>query len=106
MSDMVKCPRCGYKMKYQKDFRDQVKGQYEKAFQPWSPEDDQQLAKAVQSGEQLLTLVQAFKRQPSAIKRRVELLGLELQPVKTGGSVNTTWQQKEQQDLSTLQKKE
>jgi hypothetical protein len=78
----MQCPRCGWILNNMtKDKAAQIKTSYGKAFAPWSPEDDKRLQELVEAGKNNLEMSQQLARQPSAIKRRIELLGLKRTPI-------------------------
>jgi len=51
---------------------------YPKAFLPWTPQDDEQLSHMAAAGKTLVDMAKALQRQPTAIKRRIDLLGAQM----------------------------
>lgn len=74
--DLNRCPRCGYRLNIKG--RDEMKKDYPNAFQSWKPAEDERLEQVCRGGEEttLLGLARDFGRQPTAILRRIEKLGL------------------------------
>ncbi|MCD7445629.1 hypothetical protein K4B79_46575 [Streptomyces lincolnensis] len=56
---------------------DEVRKQYPKAYERWTPEDDQLLLRLHTSGSGVDELTERFARQPSAIRSRLAKLGME-----------------------------
>ncbi|MFE3032669.1 hypothetical protein ACFXKY_13610 [Streptomyces canus] len=56
---------------------DEVRKQYPKAYERWTPEDDQLLLRLHTSGSGVDELAERFARQPSAIRSRLAKLGME-----------------------------
>ena len=50
--------------------------QHENAYRPWTPEDDDELARRHAAGESIETLATDFQRKPSAIRSRLNRLGV------------------------------
>jgi hypothetical protein len=74
----LKCPRCGLPLKYQG--HKELQENFPKAWEPWKPEDDRELEALVAVGTSILNMAEAFGRQPGAIRKRIEKLGLEYHP--------------------------
>ena len=99
----VICPRCKYKIKTDNKFQAEIKGDYPNAFKPWKPEHDMRLGELFALGTPILSICKELGRQPSAIKRRVELLGLEVRSVQVPDkSPEEVWIEKEQADLNAV----
>jgi len=84
-----KCPRCGWKISTLDPAK--VKGiqqDYPNAFSPWTREQDVQLQKLVKEGVSLVDMVETLGRQPSAIRKRITLLGLDVVKAKPKEPVN------------------
>ncbi|MEU7102806.1 hypothetical protein AB0A66_31360 [Streptomyces longwoodensis] len=61
-----------------RDDSEAIRKQFPNAYQPWSPEDDDQLLALYRGGSRDFDdLGQTFGRQPSAIRSRLAKLGLE-----------------------------
>ncbi|WP_159056384.1 hypothetical protein [Streptomyces sp. DSM 15324] len=56
---------------------DEVRKQYPKAYERWTPEDDQLLLRLHTSGSGVDELAERFARQPNAIRSRLAKLGME-----------------------------
>lgn len=78
----MRCPRCGWNVGPEKGFMKDVTKAYSKAFKPWSPEDDQALVDGAREAVDIVSLAKQLQRQPTAILRRAEKLGLVLTPSK------------------------
>jgi hypothetical protein len=50
---------------------------YPRAFSPWTQQDDEKLAELMARGTAMLMICKELQRQPTAIKRRMELLGMK-----------------------------
>jgi len=68
-----RCPRCGWKLG-NKQFTNEVRQSYPRAYAPWKPEEDKKLGALVVEQAGLPEMVEALGRQPSAILRRIEML--------------------------------
>lgn len=55
---------------------DKIRQKYPRAYVKWSREEDENLQKEYASGQQIGSLAQRFERQPSAIRSRLQKLGL------------------------------
>ena len=64
----------------QRDDREQVvaraRGRNPKAFEPWTPSEEEDVRRRFQAGEQVETIARAHNRSPKAIQMRLERLGL------------------------------
>ncbi len=103
LNTLVKCPRCGYRLQQSSEFTNKIKKEYPNAFLPWKAKEDIQLRELVEKGADMLTIAEAIGRQPTAIKRRIELMGFKPLPKSKSDSI-TTWEAKEQEDLKRLEK--
>jgi hypothetical protein len=77
----ITCPRCGWRMRDRVEELKQRLGEegYPNAFKVWTSEEDMKLEQAVREGASMVVLAKMFGRPPTAIRRRLTLLGLELQ---------------------------
>jgi hypothetical protein len=55
---------------------DKIRQKYPRAYVKWSREEDENLQQEYASGQQIGSLAQRFERQPSAIRSRLQKLGL------------------------------
>lgn len=63
----------GYRPKTQNE---KIRQKYPRAYVKWSQDEDENLKKEYASGQQIDELAQRFQRQPSAIRSRLQKLGL------------------------------
>ncbi|MEG4089746.1 hypothetical protein [Microcoleus sp. Pol12B4] len=63
----------GYRPKTQNE---KIRQKYPRAYVKWSQDEDENLKKEYASGQQIGELAQRFQRQPSAIRSRLQKLGL------------------------------
>lgn len=78
---MPRCPRCGYNVGLSGLDRDKaqaIRKDYPNAFSPWTREQDKLLASMVESKESVIAIANALSRQPSAIIKRISILGLDV----------------------------
>lgn len=76
----VRCPRCGWRFRpfsRKKAAEEAEEIGYSNAFKPWRPEEDKELAVLWKEGTEILEIAGILKRQPSAILKRLKLLGLK-----------------------------
>ncbi|MEG4576729.1 hypothetical protein QUA56_29235 [Microcoleus sp. N3A4] len=66
-------PKNGYRPKTQNE---KIRQKYPRAYVKWSQDEDENLKKEYASGQQIGELAQRFQRQPSAIRSRLQKLGL------------------------------
>ncbi|HSF74802.1 MAG TPA: hypothetical protein VLA84_13475 [Microcoleus sp.] len=66
-------PKNGYRPKTQNE---KIRQKYPRAYVKWSQDEDENLKKEYASGQQIDELAQRFQRQPSAIRSRLQKLGL------------------------------
>lgn len=66
-------PKNGYRPKTQNE---KIRQKYPRAYVKWSQDEDEKLKKEYASGQQIEELAQRFQRQPSAIRSRLQKLGL------------------------------
>ena len=104
LSSYVVCPRCRYKIPQHKHFTEQIKEDYKKAFSPWKPEDDQKLMEMVAGKASIPMICKELQRQPSAIKRRIELLSYTVAVPEVKKPVAESWETQEKQELERLKK--
>ena len=72
------CPRCGYKIStLTKGKASKIRESYPRSFLPWTPAEDHDLEVLVMKNTSILNMTGALGRQPNAIRRRIELLGLK-----------------------------
>jgi hypothetical protein len=64
----------------------EVRRQYPNAYLPWTAESDAALLAAYQSGHDVAALAGTFGRQPSAIRSRLNRLGVNAPAVQSGGT--------------------
>lgn len=78
-----RCPRCGFFLSTVD--AEGVKKEWKNAFKPWSREEMTSLVEKVSSGmyleQDILKLADEFERPPTAISKRMAILGLRF-PVK------------------------
>jgi hypothetical protein len=75
----MRCPRCGWKIAgLTKEKVSEMRESYPKAFSPWTPKDDETLAKMAQEGKSVIEMVQALSRQPTAILKRMSVLNISI----------------------------
>jgi DNA-directed RNA polymerase specialized sigma24 family protein len=55
----------------------QIKERHRRAYERWTPEEDASLRQQHAEGRSMGELAEAFQRQPSAIRSRLQRLGLE-----------------------------
>lgn len=55
----------------------QIKERYPRAYEPWTPEEEASLRKQHAEGHSMAQIAAAFQRQSSAIRSRLQRLGLE-----------------------------
>lgn len=82
---MQKCPRCGYRI--QSPAHKELQRSFPKAFTPWLPADDGALLKMTQEGWNILSIAEELQRQPTAVLKRIEKLGLT-PPLKVEAGVS------------------
>lgn len=104
LSSYVVCPRCRYKIPQHKHFTNQIKEDYAKAFSPWKPEDDQRLMELVAEKASIPSICNELQRQPSAIKRRIELLSYTVAVPEVVKPAPQNWEAQETQELERLKK--
>lgn len=105
LSSYVVCPRCRYKIPQHKHFTSQIKEDYAKAFSPWKPEDDQRLMEMVAEKAPIPIICKELQRQPSAIKRRIELLSYTVAvPEVTKSEQPESWEDHEKHELERQKK--
>jgi hypothetical protein len=82
MSQAIRCPRCGWRFRAKVpagSVKEQLAEEgYPNAFKVWGAEEDQQLAKMQEEGAAVLMMARALGRPPTAIRRRLEILGLSV----------------------------
>lgn len=61
----------------------QIKERHPRAYERWTPEEDASLRQQHTEGRSVAELAEVFQRQPSAIRSRVQRLGLEPPDGKT-----------------------
>lgn len=59
-----------------------VRTQHPHAFEPWTPQEDAQLAHEYTAGATIAALGRAFGRPPGSIRMRLQKLGIEVKRVK------------------------
>lgn len=78
---MARCPRCGYQHAFptldSKKVQD-IRREYPNAFSPWTKEQDARLTELVQKKEAVSVIAGDLGRQPSAILKRIQVLGLDI----------------------------
>ena len=62
--------------KYKSYNMDEIRQKYPKAYEKWLPEEDEQLKRKYTDGMSVSDLAKHFQRKPSAIRSRLEKLGL------------------------------
>ncbi len=72
-SDLNVEQKNGYRPKTQNE---KIRQKYPRAYVKWSQDEDENLKKEYASGQQIDELAQRFQRQPSAIRSRLQKLGL------------------------------
>jgi hypothetical protein len=92
-----KCPKCGFDLKYQGVFAE-VRTKHPKAFHIWEVEDDVKLTEMSRQAKSVLEMSQTLGRQPSAINKRLQLLGIEI--AKTPPPDTTQWPTEDEQIAS------
>jgi hypothetical protein len=60
-----------------------VRSKHPRAYQKWEPDEDARLAQLVQSGRSVQAIADLLQRQPSAIRSRMDKLGLHLATAST-----------------------
>ena len=55
---------------------EEIRGEYPRAYESWSPEEDKKVAAAYQAGQKVEDIALAHGRQPGAIRSRLAKLGL------------------------------
>ena len=77
-SGAKKCPRCGFFLS--QAGVDTVREEWKNAFKPWSKDEMMALVEKIDSGQyvesDVLTLAAEFERPPTAISKRMMILGL------------------------------
>lgn len=102
---MPKCPKCGWVTKDNRFIEAKVEAQkaYKRAFERWTPEEDEKLARLTESGVLVLEISKALERQPSAIMRRIEMLGLQIgkkiSTVENSKTLEEIWAEKEADEM-------
>ena len=72
-----RCPRCGFYLN--KVGAEDLKKEYPRSFEPWTHEEYLNLARLVQDeGMGILDLTKELGRAPTAVKAKMDLLGLKL----------------------------
>ena len=103
------CPRCGFKMSgVTKEMAKSIRSSYPRAFLPWTPEEDKKLENMSKIAS-LAQIGEALGRQPNAIKRRMELLGIKYEALSATSSDPiasdpTVWAEKEASDIKKIKK--
>lgn len=88
---MTRCPRCGWRIStLDSDKVELIRKEYPSAFLPWTKEQDQKLAEMVQRKERLIEMAGELGRQPSAITKRIQVLGLDIVKPEPEKPVNET----------------
>jgi hypothetical protein len=93
LGSVSRCPRCGFKLPQDKEFTQKIRDEHPNAFHD--------LTKA---GASIIEMCQKLGRQPSAIKRRMDLLNLKFEPTPAPAPKDTTevWREKEREELERL----
>lgn len=105
LASFVVCPRCKYKIPQNRQFTEKIKEEYPNAFAPWTVAEDQKLLDLVDAGTPLVGICGALGRQPTAVKRRVELLQFTVQKpaAEKPASPVENWETEEQRQLKEVQ---
>ncbi|MEU1672277.1 hypothetical protein ABZ752_09615 [Streptomyces roseifaciens] len=67
---------------------EEIRKQYANAYQRWSPEDEELLLERHAAGDSIEALAERFARQPSAIRSRLDKLGVEEASVNHSSAIN------------------
>lgn len=105
LSTGQRCPRCGYKLPQDKHFTNQIREEFPNAFQPWKMAEDVMLHDLTQEGHSLIEISRKLGRQPTAIKRRMDLLQLTIQKSAPAPALQDTtkvWQDQEAKELERV----
>lgn len=105
LASYLVCPRCRYKIRQDTHFTEKIKEEYPNAFAPWTVAEDQKLMDLVDAGTPLIGICSALKRQPTAIKRRIELLSYTVKPEQPAKPVSNqeNWKVEEERQLKELE---
>jgi hypothetical protein len=74
-----KCPKCGFDLKYTGVLKE-LRSEHPRAFQVWTTEEQKKLVELVRARLDLLAISAALGRHPTSIRKRMEVLGLVLNP--------------------------
>lgn len=61
-----------------------IHAKHPRAYEKWGEEEDQQLRQLVEAGVRVKDIAAQFQRQPSAVRSRIEKLGLAARPQDSG----------------------
>src|SRR5262245_3854852 len=105
LASYLVCPRCRYKIRQDTHFTEKIKEEYPNAFAPWTVSEDQKLMDAVDAGTPLLNICNALGRQPTAVKRRIELLNFNVKPAQPAAKPTSAqnWSEEEARQLKQLE---
>jgi len=85
----MRCPKCNFNLDTLARRQKEAQQVYPKAFTTWTPDDDRKLRELAEEGAALDVLSKALGRQPSAIKKRLELLTYRPSLISSSASSTT-----------------
>ncbi|SRR6266700_74286 len=77
---MARCPNCGHRFTPYGDLKRNAQGEYPRAFEHWTREENEKVRALILERKTVLEISAALGRQPSAVNKRVEMLGLTYLP--------------------------
>lgn len=74
----MKCPNCGFDMKFANVTNALRKAGHHRAFQIWTPEEEHQLVEMARQAKSILEISAALGRHTTSIQKRLSILGVEI----------------------------